>query len=304
MKRKLFSLLLCLTVFFALSAKQTIMLHSGEEIEVNIISIGSSEIQYKKASNPDGPTFSTARSKVFFIIHEDGSKEIITPLNQAVPAETATTQATSSQQAQNTLADIAYNYTAKIASDQKKEEQKNYFPKSTAFPRASIGFHATPSGYKDSYDLDWGGLYWAADFNCLIPTSYNGAWTLGLGVCGLSGEMRRLYLLNGTPHKDKVGELSATYLTMPIQDWSKFSDLFMMSWGVRPEILISQKMNGEKVEDTFTIFRMSTLMTFCLSFGNFDLAGDFIINPFNALAGEDLDWSPTIALSVNAAYRF
>ena len=280
------------------------MLHSGEEIEVNIISIGSSEIQYKKASNPDGPTFSTARSKVFFITHEDGSKEIITPLDQAVVAETASTQATSSQQSKNTLGGIASNYTAKIASDKTAEEQKIYFPRATVFPRATIGFHATPSGYKDSYDIDWGGLYWAADFNCLIPTSYKDAITFGFGVSNLRGDMKSLYLLNGTPHKDPMGSYSATYLTIPIQDWSKFSDLFMMSWGVRPEILIYQKMNGEKVEDAFTYFRMSSLLTFCFSFGNFDLAGDFILNPFNALAGEDLDWSPTIAMSINAAYRF
>lgn len=36
--------------------------------------------------------------------------------------------------------------------------EKNYFPRIAIYPRVAVGFHATPSGYKDSYDLDWGGF--------------------------------------------------------------------------------------------------------------------------------------------------
>ena len=300
-----FSFLLCLTVFFATSAKQTLMLHSGEEIEVNNITIGSTKIQYKKASNPDGPTFSTNRSNVFFIVHEDGSKEIITPLDQTgVTTELATTQANVSKQSQNTIGGIASNYTAKIVSDQKAENEKIYFPKSTVFPRASIGFHGTFSGYEDSYDLEWGGLYWASDINVLIPSSYKSAWSLGLGAIGLRGDMKAMYLLNGNPRTDKIANFSGTYLTMPIQFWEKYSDYFIASWGFRPEVLINQKMNDQKVEEALSIFRMSCLLTIGFSFGHFDLTGDFIFNPFNAFRGESLDWSPTLAMSINAAYRF
>lgn len=54
-------------------------------MEVEIVSMGIDEISYKKASNPNGPTYTTRRSNVFFIIYEDGKTEIITPQNASQP---------------------------------------------------------------------------------------------------------------------------------------------------------------------------------------------------------------------------
>lgn len=39
------------------SAKEVMTLLNGEEIEVEIVTLGTNDISYKKASNPDGPTY-------------------------------------------------------------------------------------------------------------------------------------------------------------------------------------------------------------------------------------------------------
>lgn len=41
------------------SAKEVMTLLNGEEIEVEIVTLGTNDISYKKASNPDGPTYTT-----------------------------------------------------------------------------------------------------------------------------------------------------------------------------------------------------------------------------------------------------
>lgn len=308
MKRKLISLLLCLAVFFTVSAKQTLVLHSGEEIEVNIVSIGALEIQYKKVSNPNGPTFSTARSKVFFIIHDDGTKEIITPLDQAV---TASSQATSSVSGVKTSTNIKRSLTSSISdavlsTATTNFQEKKYFPKVSFYPRATIGYHNTSfdfSGYKDygEIEIKWGGLYWAADLNILIPSSNSSACSLGLGMTGLTGNM----IFNYKSNKYDIGAISATYLTFPVQYWHKFNDWFMLGVGTRLELRVSQKEDGKKIEqEAFYVFRDAFMLDSILSLGKFDLGAEMLMNPLNFIISENVAWSPTFAISINAGYRF
>lgn len=293
MKRFIISTAIAIAFFITADAKQEMTLLNGEEIDVEIVTIGTNQISYKKASNPNGPTYTVDKNKVFFIIYDDGTKEVITDLQS------------SSNISENNSTGMV-NAATGIVESTEVIPPKRYFEHISFYPRASIGFHATPSGYKDSFDIDWGGLAWSVDLNVLFPSGNTSAWSTGIGVCGLGGEMQMLYTTNNgkDKHKDKMGSFTANYLTVPIGYWYKGSDIFMLGFTNRFEFLISQKMDGEKIKDTFNVFRDNFLIDGVFSIGHFDLGLQFGLNLTSALKGEDLDWSPTLSGSITAGYRF
>ena len=290
MKKLILTVMICVLSLVTMSAHQTMTMANGEELEVEIVSMGIDEISYKKASNPNGPT--TRRSNVFFIIYEDGKTEIITPQNAPQPVvsnvNTGNVEVASSNVA---VADATV-------------PTYNYFPRITFYPRTSVGFHATPSGYKDECDIDWGGFCWTLDFNVLFPVDRTSATSVGLGFAGLSGGMKMLYTQGGKNHKDKMGDFDATYLTIPIQYWYKGGDWFMFGIGNRMDFLISQKMDGSKIEDMFRVFRDAIVLDGICTIGKFDVGAQLLLNLGSAFKGEGFDWSPTFGFSLTLGYRF
>lgn len=75
---KLFSLLasIILCNITNLFSQDVIFLSNGNEIEVKIIKIGDTEIEYKKWSNQDGPTYIEKTSNIFMIKYQNGEKDI------------------------------------------------------------------------------------------------------------------------------------------------------------------------------------------------------------------------------------
>lgn len=274
------------------SAKQVMTMTNGKEIDVEIITMGTTEISYKLVSNPNGPTYSTARSNVFFILFDDGTKEIITQ---------QTGDLTKSESSQPNAGTSLVSVIQEIASSQ---EPKNYFPKIDFYPRASVGFQGTFSGYEDSYDLEWGGLNWSVDLNVLFPSSTSSAWTVGLGFTGLSGDLRMIYVRGNAHYNDKIGDLSAVYLTIPIGYYYKIGDWFTFGLGDRLEFLISERANGQKTEDTFRIFRDAMFVETIATIGKFEIGAQFLVNTLSAFKGEGLDWSPTLGINLIAGIRF
>lgn len=77
---KLLSLLVCVILCGLTSdlfSQDVIFLSNGNEIEAKIIKIGDSEIEYKKWSNQEGPTYTEKTSNIFMIKYQNGEKEII-----------------------------------------------------------------------------------------------------------------------------------------------------------------------------------------------------------------------------------
>lgn len=289
--------------FVQAEARQIMTLLNGDEIEVEIESIGTENISYKKASNPSGPTYSINKDKVFFITYDDGKKEVITQADSdSYPSGSSLLQVNTPRKTGNTLMGAVASLT--LAND--SASTKKYFNHISIYPRASIGFHATPSGYKDQYDIDWGGLTWSFDLNVLFPTSNESAWSLGFGICSLSGRMQQLYTTdNGKKkHKVKMGDFTTMYLTIPVGYWYRVSSLFMLGATDRSEILVSQRMNGKKIKDSFCSYRNSFTIDGIFTIGNFDIGANFLFNFLSAFKGDDLDWSPTIGMSLTAGYRF
>src|SRR5574337_52479 len=77
MKKYILSLLFACIAVFAF-AQDTIVKKNGEKIPCKVIEIGTTEITYKKVSNPDGPLYALKKTEVWKIVFANGSVEYIT----------------------------------------------------------------------------------------------------------------------------------------------------------------------------------------------------------------------------------
>lgn len=53
-----------------------IITRDGNEIPAIVLIVGDSDIQYKKASNPDGPTYTQKKTDIFMIKYKNGEKDV------------------------------------------------------------------------------------------------------------------------------------------------------------------------------------------------------------------------------------
>jgi hypothetical protein len=77
MKKLLFTLLACATSYISL-AQDTLIKRNGEELEVKVLEINLQEVKYKRFDNLEGPTISIAKTDVFMIKYENGTKVTFT----------------------------------------------------------------------------------------------------------------------------------------------------------------------------------------------------------------------------------
>lgn len=75
MKKVLFFIFACVMVL-SVDAQDVITLKNGEEIQVKVTKVGDNEIEYKKWSNQNGPTYSKSVLEIFMIKYENGEKEV------------------------------------------------------------------------------------------------------------------------------------------------------------------------------------------------------------------------------------
>ena len=80
--KKILSLIFLLCAVISVSAKDVIVKKNADVVEAKILEISSSEIKYKKLSNPNGPTFSIKISEVSSVIYENGEVESFTKKKQ------------------------------------------------------------------------------------------------------------------------------------------------------------------------------------------------------------------------------
>jgi hypothetical protein len=62
--------------FVFVQAQDVIILKTGDEIEAIVTEVLKDDINYKKASNPAGPTITLAKSKIFMIRYQSGDKDV------------------------------------------------------------------------------------------------------------------------------------------------------------------------------------------------------------------------------------
>lgn len=64
------------SVATAVSAQDVLFKRNGDELSVKVVKISVSEVEYKKWSNPDGPTYSIPKADVFIIKYQNGDKDV------------------------------------------------------------------------------------------------------------------------------------------------------------------------------------------------------------------------------------
>ena len=69
--------LFCFFLINNLFSQDLIMLKDGSEIKSKVTEVNIEDIKYKKYENPDGPTYTIPKNKVFLIKYSNGSKDII-----------------------------------------------------------------------------------------------------------------------------------------------------------------------------------------------------------------------------------
>ncbi|MBL4655676.1 MAG: hypothetical protein JKY33_07630 [Bacteroidia bacterium] len=74
MKTSLITIGLLLLFSYAFS-QDNIIKRDASEIKVKVLEVTSTEVKYKKYSNPEGPTYSIPKSEIFMIQYENGTKE-------------------------------------------------------------------------------------------------------------------------------------------------------------------------------------------------------------------------------------
>lgn len=295
MKRNFLILILGLFIAFGVQGKQILTLTNGEELEVEIISIGTGEVTYKKSSNPDGPSYSTDKSKIFFILFDDGTKEIITPLesvqdnaevNNGVPNVSPMSQVSS------TGLQLPYG----------EKKREIYYDKIRFFLRLGGGVQVTAGGFKDTpYGLEFDPVSISVEPCILFPSKDNVAWYVGLGYNYLGFAKLKMFDDN---HDYDLGDVEAHYLTVPFGMLIKPSKIFTFGAGLRPQVLLKASLDDKDAHDMFGIFRVPVMLDFIFTFGKFDIGPRLMADFTNTFRGEGMDWSGSFGFEVVLGVRF
>ncbi len=84
------ALIIMLTISAVAFAQDNIVFTDGSEVKALVQEIGTEEVAYKKADNPDGPVYKVYKNTVFLIQFANGTSEVVTPFNLSQPVpETA-----------------------------------------------------------------------------------------------------------------------------------------------------------------------------------------------------------------------
>lgn len=81
-------------------AQDRLFFLSGDETDVKITEVTSSEVKYKRMDNLEGPTFSTLKSELFMIKYANGQKEMIAAAEKETTQPTSTDAATTEEEYQ------------------------------------------------------------------------------------------------------------------------------------------------------------------------------------------------------------
>ena len=58
------------------AAQDIIVMRNGDEVEAKVTKVGTTEVEYHKWSNQDGPVYTVAKSDVFMVKYKNGEKDV------------------------------------------------------------------------------------------------------------------------------------------------------------------------------------------------------------------------------------
>ena len=74
--KRIITVALFLVLGIAASAQDVITTKKGDDIQAKILEVTTTEVKYKKFSNPNGPTFVISKSDILIVRYENGDKEV------------------------------------------------------------------------------------------------------------------------------------------------------------------------------------------------------------------------------------
>ena len=75
MKKQIILTMLSLSAL-NVAAQDIIVMKNGDEVEAKVTKVGTTEVEYHKWSNQDGPVYSVAKSDVFMVKYMNGDKDV------------------------------------------------------------------------------------------------------------------------------------------------------------------------------------------------------------------------------------
>jgi hypothetical protein len=90
MKRFLLAFI-CLVCVLPISAQDRIVLKNSDELKAKVINISPDVVTYQLWSNLDGPTYTTPKSNILFIVYKNGTKEVFKAESTTITTTTTTT---------------------------------------------------------------------------------------------------------------------------------------------------------------------------------------------------------------------
>ena len=115
------------------AAQDIIVMRNGDEVEAKVTKVGTTEVEYHKWSNQDGPVYTVAKSDVFMVKYKNGEKDVFDNVtaksdnspksesNSSAPQYVEAVPAANNQE----LISI-YNKEVKINSDAPNEKDASY----------------------------------------------------------------------------------------------------------------------------------------------------------------------------------
>lgn len=108
------------------TAQDIIVLRNASQIEARVDEVTDEQIRYRKFNNLDGPVYSVKRTEVFIVRYENGTREVITPLQTA--QEPSADAGTDEKSVNNTAEDkYAHINEAQNRAKQELHKKKFYF---------------------------------------------------------------------------------------------------------------------------------------------------------------------------------
>ena len=184
--KKLLLLVVCVLTISSIKAQDLIVLQTAEEIQAKVTAITEDTVTYKRWSNLEGPTYTIAKSKIFYIKYQNGEKDIF--------------GTTTTQQSNKTL------QTQEVLSTTTKQDTGNPIPiKFQGY--TTLGTIFTADGAGPTLDLTFGAKIYdhfyigiATGFHsCFTPYEYY--YQVGFNVYRTSGTTFDAYIPIGVNMK-------------------------------------------------------------------------------------------------------